>query len=231
MCRNGYSVSVNQMQSMNRLPGVVLCIMPGPAWAAWAWLLVLLGGVPLGCWLRGSGWQVPPSPPTPAPPPHLGGSGKSGGGSPGGYRGITTPTKHPGNRFNLRVVESSTSDTAREQSRINSQHSPHMGAIWPCSSDGKSVSPIMKMSPVRVRPRPQYAIIAQLAERLICNQQVVGSSPTGSSTRLSCGLASISLRPRVCIHPAPGGVLTGGRRKQGVGDQKWETRKFQRLRR
>lgn len=154
----------------------------------------------LGARIMWAGTPPPPYRHHLPPTPPKGVAENRGGGSPGGYRGITTPTKHPGNRFNLRVVESSTSDTAREQSRINSQHSPHMGAIWPCSSDGKSVSPIMKMSPVRVRPRPQYAIIAQLAERLICNQQVVGSSPTGSSTRLSCGLASISLCPPG-VHP------------------------------
>ena len=48
---------------------------------------------------------------------------------------------------------------------------------------------------VRFRPKAPHAGVAQLAEQLICNQQVVGSSPITGSTTKSISYGQIPERP------------------------------------
>ena len=51
--------------------------------------------------------------------------------------------------------DSTPGEQAREQSLINSQHSPlDWGYTWPCSSVGRAAPQSGVRSPVRVRPRP-----------------------------------------------------------------------------
>lgn len=63
-----------------------------------------------------------------------------------------------------------------------------------------------------------YAFVAQLAERLICNQQVVGSSPTGGCTarkRAESGIKVLSPNCKVRIGESPKRSLQESRRPDG----------------
>ena len=48
---------------------------------------------------------------------------------------------------------------------------------FPSGQRGQTVNLLATPSVVRIHHRPLYADVAQLAEQLICNQQVIGSSP------------------------------------------------------
>ena len=48
---------------------------------------------------------------------------------------------------------------------------------FPSGQRGQTVNLLQIASVVRIHLHPVYADVAQLAEQLICNQQVIGSSP------------------------------------------------------
>ena len=48
---------------------------------------------------------------------------------------------------------------------------------FPSGQRGQTVNLLATPSVVRIHHRPLNADVAQLAEQLICNQQVIGSSP------------------------------------------------------
>ena len=57
---------------------------------------------------------------------------------------------------------------------------------FPSGQRGQTVNLLATPSVVRIHHRPLYADVAQLAEQLICNQQVIGSSPIiGFTKRIS----------------------------------------------
>ena len=71
---------------------------------------------------------------------------------------------------------------------------------FPSGQRGQTVNLLLIASVVRIHPLPllffekKYAGVAQLAEQLICNQQVVGSSPITSSFFILCVVNSLDLR-------------------------------------
>ena len=48
---------------------------------------------------------------------------------------------------------------------------------FPSGQRGQTVNLLQIASVVRIHHHPFFADVAQLAEQLICNQQVIGSSP------------------------------------------------------
>ena len=55
---------------------------------------------------------------------------------------------------------------------------------FPSGQRGQTVNLLATPSVVRIHHRPLNADVAQLAEQLICNQQVIGSSPIIGFTEL-----------------------------------------------
>ena len=58
---------------------------------------------------------------------------------------------------------------------------------FPSGQRGQTVNLLATPSVVRIHHRPLDADVAQLAEQLICNQQVIGSSPIIGLNRITRG--------------------------------------------
>ncbi len=58
---------------------------------------------------------------------------------------------------------------------------------FPSGQRGQTVNLLATPSVVRIHHRPLNADVAQLAEQLICNQQVIGSSPIIGLNRITRG--------------------------------------------
>ena len=58
---------------------------------------------------------------------------------------------------------------------------------FPSGQSGQTVNLLATPSVVRIHHRPLNADVAQLAEQLICNQQVIGSSPIIGLNRITRG--------------------------------------------
>ena len=58
---------------------------------------------------------------------------------------------------------------------------------FPSGQRGQTVNLLATPSVVRIHHRPLNADVAQLAEQLICNQQVIGSSPIIGLNKISRG--------------------------------------------
>ena len=58
---------------------------------------------------------------------------------------------------------------------------------FPSGQRGQPVNLLATPSVVRIHLRPLNADVAQLAEQLICNQQVIGSSPIIGLNRITRG--------------------------------------------
>ena len=78
---------------------------------------------------------------------------------------------------------------------------------FPSGQRGQTVNLLQIASVVRIHHHPFFADVAQLAEQLICNQQVIGSSPI-IGLDINAGWSSLEARrahnPKVAgSNPAP----------------------------